>query len=425
MIATAKCYPHMNIDCSAGKEGAVLSVDIASQKAIHATPIISGRETLPLLVANQRVCAKPVRSPNHLPLFANSAMDGYAIRHSDLNGSGPWTLPVSGRIVAGSKTVPPLQPGSVMRIMTGAPIPKGADCVIMQEYCEPLENAILIRQKPTAGKHIRLPGEDVRRSTVLVEPGQFLTPRHLALLAASGCASVYVLSKVRVGLISTGSELIEPGTTLTSGQIYNSNRYYLKARLDRPWIETIDYGIVEDDPLRIQNCVRKAASECDVIITTGGVSTGEEDHMVDVLKREAAELNVLKVAMRPGKPVTVGRLGSAMYFGLPGNPYACATTFMKIAWPAIRKSGGLEPQEGNKTKGVAGFHYARKPGRTEYVPVSWSRSDEYGRPVLERLGKGASASLHPFAMARAIAAIPPEIAEIDAGDILLMEPVDF
>lgn len=408
-----------------GNKGEILSVDIASQKAIAAARVVGGRETLSLLKATGRICCKPLKSSLDLPVFANSAMDGYAINRHDLTGSGPWTLPVSGRLVAGSRQVTPLAPGSAVRIMTGAPIPVGADCVVMQEHCESRDNAIVILEKPEHGKNIRLRGEDVRSGSVLVDAGGLLTPRRLALLAACGASEVNVHTRVRIGLISTGSELVEPGTPLAIGQIYNSNRIYLKTRLDRPWIEIVDYGILADDPVAIRTVIRKAAGECDVVISTGGVSAGEEDHVLDVLRREAAELDVLKVAMRPGKPVTVGRLGSAMYFGLPGNPYACAITFMQIAWPAIRKAGGLEPRDDLGFKGIADFTYSRRPGSTEYLPVTWSQRDEYGRPLIEFLGRGASASLHPFALARAIATVPPEVSEVRPGDVLALEPVEF
>ena len=406
-------------------KGKLLSVDIAAQKAVAAAHVVGGRETLSLLEATGRICCAPVKSGLDLPVFSNSAMDGYAINWTGLTGNGPWTLPVSGRLVAGASHVTPLAQGSAVRIMTGAAIPGGADCVVMQEHCERRGNVIVILQKPEHGKNIRLRGEDVRSGSVLLDAGGLLTPRHLALLAACGTSEVNVHARVRIGLISTGSELVEPGTPLAMGQIYNSNRTYLKARLDRPWIEIVDYGILADDPMAIRAVIRKAAGECDAVITTGGVSAGEEDHMLDVLRREAAELDVLKVAMRPGKPVTVGRLGSAMYFGLPGNPYACAITFMQIAWPAIRKAGGLELRDDLVFKGVADFAYSRRPGSTEYLPVTWSQRDKYGRPLIERLGRGASASLHPFALARAIAAIPPNISEIRPGDILALQPVDF
>lgn len=413
------------VGCSAGKMGQVLSVDIASQKAIAAARTVSEFETQSLMAANNRVCATHIRSAIDLPVFANSAMDGYAINRRDLAGDGPWTLPVAGRLAAGDGAVLRLTHKSAMQIMTGAPVPSGANCVVMQEHCERLGNSVVIRERPAHGKHIRFPGEDIRASTILVNAGDLLTARHLALLAASGCSDVNVHARVKVGLISTGSELVEPGTPLAAGQIYNSNRTYLKARLDRPWIDIVDFGIVDDNPGKIQTIIRKAAQECDVIISTGGVSAGEEDHMLDVLRREAAELDVLKVAMRPGKPVTVGRLGAAMYFGLPGNPFACAITFMQIAWPAIRKTAGLEPRDDNRFKGIADFIYLRKPGRTEYLPITWSRTDEYGRPFIERLGKGSSASLHPFTLAKAIATVPSNINEVQPGDVLTLEPIDF
>lgn len=406
-------------------KGKLLSVDIAAQKAVAAARTVSDVETVGLADALGRICAGPVLSTINLPSFANSAMDGYAINRQCLTGSGPWTLEVCGRVVAGAADVPRLPAGSAMRIMTGAPIPEGADSVVMQEYCERQGDAIIIRERPAIGRHIRLPGEDVKTGTTLLKREELITARHLALLAACGCASVEVFTKVRIGLISTGNELVEPGARLGSGQIYNSNRTYLKARLDRPWTEVVDFGIQSDDPRKIQSAVRRAASRCDIVITTGGVSVGEEDHMLDVLQREAADLDVLKVAMRPGKPVTVGRVGSAQYFGLPGNPYACAITFMQIAWPAIRKTGGLEPRVEGGLKGIADFHYTCRPGRTEFLPVSWSRTDEYGRPVIERLGRGASAGLLPFAMARAIATVPADVDEVRPGDILALEPVDF
>lgn len=425
METSSKARPEAVVAFPRGNEPTVISVDIASQKAIAAAQTVGGREILSLPEATGRICCASIKSGLDLPVFANSAMDGYAINRTDLTGSGPWTLSVSGRLVAGASHVTPLAPGSAVRIMTGAPIPQGADCVVMQEHCERVDNVIVILDKPECGKNIRLRGEDVRSGSVLVDAGGLLTPRHLALLAACGMSQVNVHARVRIGLISTGSELVEPGTPLAAGQIYNSNRTYLKARLDRPWIEIVDYGILADDPLAIRAVIRRAAGECDAVITTGGVSAGEEDHMLDVLRREAAELDVLKVAMRPGKPVTVGRLGSAMYFGLPGNPYACAITFMQIAWPAIRKAGGLEPQDDLGFNGIADFTYARRPGSTEYLPVTWSHTDEYGRPLTQRLGRGASASLHPFALARAIAAINAEVTEVRPGDILALQPVDY
>ncbi len=411
--------------CSAGKSGELLTVNIAAAKAIAAATPVAASETLALDQCSARICAKQVVSALNLPPFANSAMDGYAVKVADLSGDGPWELPVSGRIVAGSASRVVLEQGTAMRIMTGAPVPDGADSVVMQEHCTRTGTAIHISQRPPRGKHIRLAGEDVGCGTVLLNRGDLITPRHIGLLSACGVDTVEVSARLRVGLISTGSELVEPGLPLGMGQIYNSNRSYLRARLDRAWIETVDYGIVADDPAAIRDNVRHAARHCDVVITTGGVSAGEEDHMLDVLRREAAELDVLKVAMRPGKPVTVGRIGGSLYFGLPGNPYACAVTFMQIAWPALCKAGGMEKKENNRFFGISDFIQDHKPGRTEYFPVTWSATDEFGRPIVQLLGKGSSASLHPFARARAIAIISAEVETVEKGDAILLEPVDF
>ncbi len=411
--------------CSAGKTGEVLPVDVAAQKAYRAASPVASTETLPLLEANERVLASAISSPVNIPPFDNSAMDGYAVSVRSFAGTGPWVLPVLQRIVAGSRLHRALEPGAAARIMTGARVPQGADAVIMQEYCERIGDEIVVRDPPVIGKHIRRAGEDVATGCEIVASGELLTPRHIAVLAAAGVASVDVRGKVRIGLISTGSELAEPGQPLRAGQIFNSNRYFLRSRLQRPWIQTIDYGIVDDNAVRIREMVARAARECDILVTTGGVSAGEEDHMLDVLEREAADLEVLKVAMRPGKPVTVGKLGQSLFVGLPGNPYAAAITFMKIAWPAIRVSAGLKPFEDSSIEAVSGFALERKTGRTEYAPVTWTRHDEFGRPIVEQLGRGSSASLHPFAHARAIAVLPPDMARIRLGDRLELEPVDY
>ena len=407
--------------CLAGKAGEVLPVDIAGAKAIKAALPVTGTETLPLIEADGRVCASPIVSNIDLPPFDNSAMDGYAVRLRDFSGPGSWSLPVVARIPAGQPATSSCPPGCTVRIFTGAPVPQGFDAVVMQEHCERSGGMATFSMKPRAGQNIRRAGEDVAKGAAVVATGEPLTPARIALLAAIGTATVEVRRKIRIGLISTGNELVEPGEPLGPGQIYNSNRFFLRSALARPWIETVDFGIVADDPEAIRTMVSAAARNCDVVITTGGVSAGEEDHMMDVLRRENAELEVLKVAMRPGKPVTVGRIGSAQFFGLPGNPYAAAATFARIALPAIRTTAGLSTVDAQWMPAVSGFAYSRKPGRTEYVPVTWSRRDADGLPVVEMLGRGSSASLGPLATARATAVLPPEMPEIVPGTKLRIE----
>lgn len=410
--------------CSTGKSGLILSVDAARLRAIAAACPVAGQDVLPIDQAVGRVTAIPIMVAHALPPFDNSAMDGYALRLSDLTGDGPWHLPVSARIAAGDARALSLAPGTVARIYTGAPVPFGADAVVMQEQVTRTFERISLTERPRAGQNIRRKGEDVAQGAQALAAGLALTPPRLALLAGCGVASLAVRPRVRVAILSTGDELSEPGSTLGPGQIYNSNRVLLRATLSRfPWVDLTDLGIVPDEAASIRTAIRHAAQSHDVVISSGGVSAGEEDHILDALRLEAAELDVLKVAIRPGKPLTVGRLGQALYFGLPGNPYAAAITFTQIARPALRRAAGLVEEPDSWLPAVAGFTYSRSTGRREYVPVSWSKRDPMQRPIIDRLGQGASASLSPIAQAMGIAVIPAEIEMVRPGQPLLVEPL--
>ncbi|MFN6951521.1 MAG: gephyrin-like molybdotransferase Glp [Albidovulum sp.] len=408
--------------CSAGKRGSALTVDDARLRAVAAACPVAGTEVLAVDLAIGRVLAKPVMAASALPPFDNSAMDGYAIRLADLPGEGPWRLPVTRRIVAGDRATHALAPGEAARIFTGAPIPSGADAVVMQEGVTRSGIDIVLTARPRIGQNIRRRGEDVGLGAQALAAGVSLTPPRLALLAGCGVPYVTVRQRVRVAILSTGDELAEAGTPLALGQIYNSNRVLLRTTLSRlPWVEITDMGILPDDRSAIRGAIRQAALSHDAVISSGGVSAGEEDHILDALRAEAAELDVLKVAIRPGKPLTVGRLGRALYFGLPGNPYAAAITFSQSARPALRRVAGLTEEADTWLPAVAGFTYQRRTGRREYVPVTWDRRDTMGRPVLERLGQGASASLSPIACAKGIAVIPADLGAVHPGQPLQVE----
>jgi molybdopterin molybdotransferase len=283
---------------------------------------------------------------------------------------------------------------------------------------------VILDARPRPGQNIRRRGEDQADGVEALGAGLSLTPPRLALIAGCGLAEVTVSRRVRIALFSTGDELAEASAPLGPGQIYNTNRVLLRAALSLPWAEVTDLGILRDEPATIRLAIRAAAESHDVILSSGGVSAGEEDHILDALQAEAADLHVLKVAIRPGKPLTVGRVGRAQYFGLPGNPYAAAVTFSQIALPALRRTAGLTEAADIWIPGVAGFDYRRTTGRREYVPVTWEARDGMGRPILQRLGQGASASLRPVALARGIAVIPPDLAHVTQGTALAVEPLD-
>lgn len=406
--------------CEAGAAGAVIAVDIAAAKAVAAATPVSRTETVDLLAANDRVLAAEVDATLDLPPFDASAMDGYAVRLDDLGGEGPWRLPVTGRIAAGDRPRDPF--AGAVRILTGAAVPQGFGAVVMQEKCRVEDGVVIIGVRPRAGLNIRRAGEDVRRGERLLDAGNIIEAQQLALLAGQGLGDISIYRRVRVGLISTGSELQEPGQPLRPGQIFNSNRVMLRAGLDRcRWAEVIDFGIVPDTREAIAAALAEASTRCDAVVTTGGVSAGEEDHVSWAVGSGGGTLDVLKVAMRPGKPVKVGKLGNALFLGLPGNPNAALVTFRMIALPALRRLAGLNRTDPDWQKATAGFHYEKTLGRTEFVPVRVAGHDAIGLPILQMVGRGSSASLRSIADAEAIAMLPPDMAAVEPGASVRVE----
>ncbi|MEP9386758.1 gephyrin-like molybdotransferase Glp [Mesorhizobium sp. KR9-304] len=407
--------------CEAGATGTVIPVDIAAAKALAAATPVAGTETIDLLAANGRVLATGGIAALALPPFNSSAMDGYAVRLDELAGSGPWRLPVTGRIAAGDTPAETL--GGAVRILTGASVPPGFDAVVMQEKCRLEGNVVVIDERPRAGRNIRTAGEDLRQGERLFEAGAVLTAQQLALLAGQGLADIEVRRKIRIGLISTGSELKEPGQPLLAGQIFNSNRVMLRASLDAcRWAEVVDFGIVPDTRQAISAALAEASSRCDAVITTGGVSAGEEDHVSWAVGSGGGTLDVLKVAMRPGKPVKVGRIGAALFLGLPGNPNATLVTFRVIALPALRRLAGMVETAPKWVEAVAGFSHEKRADRTEFVPVRLSAGGSDGLPRLIMLGRGSSASLRAISQAEGIAVLSPGLDRVEHGTRLSFEP---
>ncbi|EHR71328.1 molybdenum cofactor synthesis domain protein [Burkholderiales bacterium JOSHI_001] len=303
---------------------------------------IQQTETIASFDALGRVLAAPVVSPLFVPPEDNSSMDGYALRAADVPAAGT-VLPVSQRIPAGHPGQP-LAPGSAARIFTGAQVPAAADAIVMQEQCEAVPGeglgSVRVDVLPQAGHWIRRRGEDVMAGSVVLNAGARLTPQALGLVATVGAAQVQVLRRPRVALFSTGDELVMPGQPLPPGAIYNSNRYTLRALLQAAGCEVTDLGIVPDTLEATRDTLRRAAAGNDLILTSGGVSVGEEDHIRPAVTAEG-EVQMWQVAMKPGKPLAFGRVGTAAFMGLPGNPVSSFITFLLAVAPVLRVMQGM------------------------------------------------------------------------------------
>ena len=362
------------------------SLDDALAELLGHAATLGSIEQVTTFDGDGRVLARDVVSALHVPPQDNSSMDGYAVRCADIAGPGVL-LPVSQRIAAGA-CGQPLQAGAVARIFTGAPIPVGADAVIMQEDCEPAGDAepehgelgtVRIKSLPQPGQWIRRAGEDVTRGAVVLAQGQRLTPASLGLAASIGMSTLPVVRRPRVALFSTGDELVMPGEvapeSMPSGAIYNSNRFFLRVLLQRLGCEVTDYGIVPDRRDATIDALRDAAGQHDLILTSGGVSVGEEDHIKPAVQ-SLGELDLWQIAIKPGKPFAYGRIRRAApaaemchFIGLPGNPVSSFVTFLLLVRPFLLKLQGVTRTAPVATAMPAHFDWPRADRRREFLRV--------------------------------------------------------
>ncbi|MBW8356993.1 MAG: molybdopterin molybdotransferase MoeA [Pseudomonas sp.] len=347
-----------------GKQGALMPVEQALARLLamaEAAPIVE-RERLPLAATEGRVLAEALVSSLDLPPWPNSAMDGYALRVEDWKGE---PLPVSQRIFAG-QSPEPLQPGTCARIFTGAPVPAGVDCVEMQENTQVQDDQRVRFTEPLkVGQNIRPQGQETTIGEQVLAAGTRLGPIEQGLAASLGCAELEVLRRVRVALLSTGDELVEPGRPLGPGQIYNSNRVLLCSWLKRLGCEVLDAGILPDDlPATRQRLAE--LGDVDLILSTGGVSVGEADFL-GIALREAGELALWKLAIKPGKPLTFGHFRGVPVIGLPGNPASTLVTFALLARPYLLRRQGVQQVQPLSFQVPAGFVWPRPGNRREYL----------------------------------------------------------
>lgn len=350
----------------------LLSVEQAIEKILLPAVAVKEAETVEILDALNRVLAEDVRSTINVPGYDNSAMDGYAVYSQDCKVSGTQ-LPVSQRIAAGQIGAE-LVEGTAARIFTGAPIPVGADAVVMQEMCERNNDSVTINTVVDAAANIRRAGEDIANGSVVLKSGTRLRPQELGLLASVGLAKLKVKRKLKVATFFTGNELVTPGNPLVSGQIYNSNRYTLRGLLQSMDCEIIDLGIVPDTLNATIEVLKKAVALADLVITSGGVSVGEEDYVRTALE-QLGELSMWRIAMKPGKPVAFGKIGDTLFMGLPGNPVSVFVTFLIFARSLILKLQGVENCYAKPTSVISDFDW-RNVQRQEYLRVRLINKDQ-------------------------------------------------
>jgi molybdopterin molybdotransferase len=355
--------------------GPMMSVDEAV--GIIATRVTPVREieTIALAQADGRVLAGEVRAPLPLPPFTNSAVDGYAVASRDLGQAGEQAFAVTGRVQAGASASQAIQPGQAVRIFTGAPMPEGADTVFMQEDVRVDDDGkVVLPAGLRPGANVRPAGEDIPVGHPALAAGQRLRPQDVALAAAFGLTQLDVVRRIRVAVFSTGNELVSPGERRAPPQLFDSNRFMLMAMLTRLGCEVSDLGIVRDDRASLAEALTKVAASHDLILTTGGVSTGEEDH-VKAGVESAGKLVLWRMAIKPGRPVAMGIIGGTPFIGLPGNPVASFVTFVHVVRPTVLALSGAQQQPLVPMPVRAGFSYKKKIARREYVRVSLRRSE--------------------------------------------------
>ena len=345
----------------------LLSVDDALRLLLSKARAVVDIEEVPALEATHRVLARAQRSTMHVPPMDNSAMDGYAVRVQDVRHG--W-LKVAQRIQAGA-IGGPLEPGTAARIFTGAPIPPGADAVVMQEHCEVRGNEVLIKKAPKAGDWIRLAGSDVRQGGEILPAGKRLLPQDAGLAASVGIKTLPVFRRIRLGLFFTGDELVMPGEPLAPGRIYNSNRFTLRGLAEVFGCEVRDYGIVPDSLDATREVLRRAAAECDLIVTSGGVSVGEADYVKPAVEAEGALL-MWKIAMKPGRPLAFGSIKQAFFIGLPGNPVSSFVTFLLFVRPFVLRTQGVSDVLPRAVRARADFAWLQPDARQEFLRVKWN-----------------------------------------------------
>lgn len=366
-------------DCFAFS-GPLLPVDELERIIAERIAPVAAIETVHVSKARGRTLAADVKAPIDLPPFDNSAVDGYAVRFSDISDQTETALSVVDRVQAGRAAANPVAAGTAIRIFTGAPMPDGADTVFMQEDVRAEGGKVIVPPGLKRGANRRLAGEDIRKGSVALPAGRVLSIADTALVSALGLTEVPVRRRIRVALFSTGDELIEPGQPLTRASLYDANRSLLAGLIEALGASVTNLGILRDDPANLAPALKEAARGHDLVLTSGGVSTGEADHVRDAVEA-VGSLVFWRVAIKPGRPVAMGVIQSAAgesaaFVGLPGNPVAAFVTFVRVVRPLILRLSGANAMPLVTLPVRAAFSYRKKAGRREYVRVALKRAPD-------------------------------------------------
>ncbi len=408
--------------CTDIDEQGMLHFDAAQQEILTSVGTIKGVQRLPIEQTSGRTLGVDIVSPINVPAHTNSAVDGFAIRSADLpENSHTAKFEIVGTALAGKPFKGNIGARQGIRIMTGAVVPSAADTVIMLEHTEQHDNFIRIEGSHRRGQNIRPAGEDLQQNQVVLHSGKWLTPADIGLIASLGITEIDVKRKLSVAVASTGEEIINIGTTAKANSIYDSNRYSIMTALDRPDIEVIDLGIVQDDATALMRKFNEAALSADLIISSGGVSVGDADFTTAAL-RQSGKIKFRKVAIKPGRPLTFGSVGGIPFFGLPGNPVAVMVTFYLFVIPALEKMLGIN------NKPVRPLYQAKvlesikkKPGRTE-IQRGILEAAENGEWTVKTTGKQGSGILHSMSLANAFIILPHDRATVHAGEMVTVQP---
>jgi molybdopterin molybdotransferase len=411
---------NLALDCAAGER--LLPIDEAFAAISGEARTIDECERVPLAAAVGRVISRDLRTSIPLPPFDHSAVDGFGLTAADLDRPPPHRLRLAGRIAAGGVTDMRLAAGEAVRLFTGAPVPADVKAVILEERCRLEAGSIVLTVPVPDGANIRRRGEDVADQSTIVDAGTILDARHVAILAAAGLSEIEVRRRIRVAVLSTGDDLRRAGVALEPGAIYDSNRPMLSALLARPWIEIVTAQHVKDEAEALAGTLRWLASESDIVISSGGAAGSDTDHTARAIGAAGGRAWSLRIALRPGKPVVVGRIGSAVLLGLPGNPVAALVNFLLFGRALVLGRAGAKVERPRGQAAVVATRISHAAGRTEFAPARIVGFQPDGRPRIEKLGRGGSARLRPLVVADGFAEIPANAAELDPGAPVAFHP---